>query len=52
MATYYVYLLRCFDGTFYTGVTNDIHRRFAEQPRPERGLLHLHATPATPRIRR
>ena len=30
MPTYYVYLLRCFDGTFYTGVTNDIHRRFAE----------------------
>ena len=28
--TYYVYLIRCFDGTFYTGVTNDIERRFAE----------------------
>jgi putative endonuclease len=27
---YYVYMLRCFDGTFYTGVTNDIARRFAE----------------------
>jgi putative endonuclease len=27
---YYVYMLRCFDGTFYTGITNDIVRRFAE----------------------
>jgi putative endonuclease len=26
--TYYVYMLRCIDGTFYTGVTNDIARRF------------------------
>jgi putative endonuclease len=30
VAPYYVYLLRCFDGTFYTGVTNDIERRYAE----------------------
>jgi putative endonuclease len=30
MATYYVYMLRCVDGTFYTGVTNDIERRYAE----------------------
>jgi putative endonuclease len=28
--TYYVYMLRCFDGTFYVGVTNDITRRFGE----------------------
>jgi putative endonuclease len=30
MRTYYVYMLRCIDGTFYTGVTNDIERRFGE----------------------
>ncbi|MBV8074470.1 MAG: GIY-YIG nuclease family protein [Candidatus Eremiobacteraeota bacterium] len=30
MRTYYVYMLRCFDGSFYTGVTNDVDRRFAE----------------------
>jgi putative endonuclease len=30
MRTYYVYMLRCIDGTFYTGVTNDIERRFHE----------------------
>ena len=30
MRVYYVYMLRCFDGTFYTGVTNDVVRRFDE----------------------
>ncbi len=30
MRTYYVYMLRCIDGTFYTGMTNDIERRYAE----------------------
>lgn len=30
MRTYYVYMLRCFDGTFYTGITNDVERRYAE----------------------
>jgi putative endonuclease len=30
MRTYYVYMLRCIDGTFYVGVTNDIERRYAE----------------------
>lgn len=28
--TYYVYILECSDGTFYTGQTNDIHRRMRE----------------------
>ncbi len=26
----YVYILKCSDGTYYTGVTNDVHRRFNE----------------------
>jgi len=30
MRVYYVYMLRCIDGTFYTGVTNDIIRRYDE----------------------
>jgi putative endonuclease len=30
MWVYYVYMLRCFDGTFYTGVTNDVVRRYEE----------------------
>lgn len=27
---YYVYLLKCGDGTIYTGITTDIPRRFKE----------------------
>ena len=27
---YYVYILRCADGSYYTGVTNDYERRVAE----------------------
>ena len=30
MRSYYVYMLRCFDGTFYVGVTNDVDRRYHE----------------------
>ena len=30
MKTYYVYILKCSDGTYYTGVTNDINRRLDE----------------------
>jgi putative endonuclease len=28
--TYYVYILRCSDNTYYNGVTNDLERRFNE----------------------
>jgi putative endonuclease len=28
-ASWLVYILRCADGTFYTGVTNDLERRLA-----------------------
>ena len=30
MKYYYVYILKCKDDSYYTGVTNDIERRFAE----------------------
>ncbi|WP_316736084.1 GIY-YIG nuclease family protein [Pedobacter aquatilis] len=30
MKYYHVYILRCNDGSYYTGVTNDIERRFQE----------------------
>jgi putative endonuclease len=30
MKLYYVYLLKCKDGTFYTGFTNNLERRFRE----------------------
>lgn len=28
MKSYHVYILRCADGSYYTGVTNDVERRF------------------------
>ena len=30
MSTYYVCILKCSDGSYYTGVTNDIERRIYE----------------------
>ena len=30
MKTYYVYILECADGLTYTGVTNNVNRRFNE----------------------
>lgn len=30
MKQYYVYILKCFDGSYYTGMTNDINRRLNE----------------------
>lgn len=33
---YFVYILRCADGKYYVGVTNDVERRFAEH---QQGLI-------------
>jgi len=30
MFRYYVYILKCADGSYYTGMTNDLERRFSE----------------------
>ena len=30
MKLYYVYILKCSDGTYYTGITNNIERRLKE----------------------
>jgi putative endonuclease len=30
MKEYYVYILQCSDKSYYTGITNDVERRFAE----------------------
>ncbi|RMB56632.1 GIY-YIG nuclease family protein [Dokdonia sinensis] len=30
MKTYYVYILKCSDNLLYTGITNDLSRRFEE----------------------
>ncbi|MFD0837170.1 GIY-YIG nuclease family protein [Mariniflexile aquimaris] len=30
MYFYFVYILKCSDGSYYTGITNDIQKRFVE----------------------
>jgi len=30
VARYYVYILKCLDNSFYTGITNDLERRLTE----------------------
>jgi putative endonuclease len=37
---YSVYVLRCVDGTFYTGITNDINRRVLEHNTSKRGARY------------
>ena len=34
---YFVYLLQCSDGSIYTGITNDLARRFAEHQNKKGG---------------
>lgn len=41
-APYYVYLLECSDGTFYTGIATDVDRRFAEHAAGT-GSKYVHA---------
>ncbi len=40
---WYVYLLECRDGTFYTGITTDPRRRLAEHNRGARGARYTRA---------
>lgn len=35
MKIYYVYILKCSDNSFYTGVTNDVERRLLEHNNSE-----------------
>lgn len=37
---WYVYILRCADGTFYTGITTDIERRVREHNASGRGARY------------
>ena len=43
MRIYYVYMLRCIDGTFYVGVTNDVMRRHAEHESGHNPTCYTHA---------
>lgn len=36
-----LYLLRCADGTVYTGIATDVHRRIAEHESGTRGAKYL-----------
>ena len=37
MATYHLYIVECADGTLYTGITTDLHRRIQEHNGSGRG---------------
>jgi putative endonuclease len=41
--TYYVYMIQCANGSFYTGSTSDIERRFAEHCSGKRGARFTRA---------
>ncbi len=41
MTTWSVYLLRCADGTFYTGIATDVSRRLTEHADGEKGAKYL-----------
>ncbi len=39
--TWTVYIIRCDDGSLYTGVTTDLERRFAEHQSGKRGARYF-----------
>ena len=47
MATYYVYILECTNGAFYTGYTTDIKRRYAEHCAGSKKCKYTRAFPPT-----
>jgi len=40
---YYVYMLRCCDGTLYTGITTDLERRVDEHNHSPKGAKYTRA---------
>ena len=50
---YFVYILKCQDGTFYTGVTTDVPRRFQEHKAGKGGhYTRAHPPKSVARIER
>lgn len=43
MKTYYVYILKCSDGSYYTGITNDLDKRFREHQNGEVVKCYTHS---------
>lgn len=41
LSSWSIYLLRCADGTLYTGIATDVERRLAEHSSGERGAKYL-----------
>jgi putative endonuclease len=41
MTTWSVYLLRCSDGSLYTGIATDVSRRFTEHAEGDKGAKYL-----------
>jgi len=41
MPEWSIYLLRCADGSFYTGITTDVSRRISEHQQGKRGAKYL-----------
>jgi len=41
MTTWSVYLLRCADGSLYTGIATDVSRRLAEHAESDKGAKYL-----------
>ena len=39
--TYFVYMVECSDGTYYTGYTNDLEKRIKEHNSSKRGAKYL-----------
>ncbi len=37
---YFVYILECFDNTFYTGITTDLNRRIEEHNNSKKGAKY------------
>jgi putative endonuclease len=40
MSSWYVYILRCDDGSFYTGITTDVKRRVHEHNTTKKGAKY------------
>ena len=41
--TWFVYMIRCSDGSLYSGVTTDVNRRFEEHKKGRKGSKYVRA---------
>ena len=50
MPGWFVYILRCSDGTLYTGITTDVARRVAEHNSPDKGAKYTRSRRPVERV--